>query len=176
VLQYVSASKLSSKPQSQRPPALALADLMASTGSGSDPVPANLQRATLRLDFPPSYVVVGVYRLCTDRLLYRPAWDKCKHGAQRGLIVGFVWVRSGTRLQGVLLWLTSPKTCLTYRIQKHIIRTLLNNPSSVFSLSYIARLSHTASDLSEETFLGVKLPFNVSTCSCLGSACLPATS
>ncbi|KAI9566343.1 hypothetical protein HD554DRAFT_2025659 [Boletus coccyginus] len=118
---------------------------MASTGSGSGSVPANLQRATFRLHFPPSYVVVGVYRLCTDRLLYKPAWDKCKHGVQRGLVVGFVW------------------TCLTYRIQKHTIRALLSNPSSVFSFRYITRLSHTASDLSEESFLGVKLPFNVST-------------
>ncbi|KAF8555068.1 hypothetical protein OG21DRAFT_1461494 [Imleria badia] len=111
----------------------------------SDPIPANLQRAILRLKFPPSYVVVGVYRLCTDKSLYKPAWDKCKHGAQRGLVVGFVW------------------TCLTYRIQKHIIRALLNNPSSLLSLKYITRLSQTASDLSEETFHGFKLPFNVST-------------
>ncbi|KAF8131440.1 hypothetical protein EV363DRAFT_1330070 [Boletus edulis] len=118
---------------------------MASTSSDSDPVPANLQRATLRLSFPPSYIAVGVYRLCTDESLYKPAWDKCKHGVQRGLIVGFVW------------------TFLTYRIQRHIIRALLNNPSSLFSLSYIIRLSQTASDLSAETFLGFRLPFNVST-------------
>jgi len=118
---------------------------MASRSLESDPVPANLQRATLRLKFPPSYVVVGVYRLCTDKSLYKPAWDKCKHGAQRGLVVGLIW------------------TCLTYRIQKHIIRALINNPSSLFSLSYITRLSQTASDLSEETLLGFKLPFNVST-------------
>ena len=69
----------------------------------SDPVPANLQRATLRLKFPPSYVVVGVYRLYTDESLYKPAWDKCKHGAQRGLVVGFVWVRLGIHLKGVCL-------------------------------------------------------------------------
>ncbi|KAF9237042.1 hypothetical protein BU15DRAFT_49293 [Melanogaster broomeanus] len=111
----------------------------------SDIVPATLQRATLRLSFPPSYVVVGVYRLFTDRSLYKPAWDKCKHGARRGLIVGFVW------------------TCLTYRIQRRIVRALINNPTSLFSFSYITRLSHTAADLSDETFLGFKLPFNIST-------------
>ncbi|KAG8219224.1 hypothetical protein J3R82DRAFT_60 [Butyriboletus roseoflavus] len=132
---------------------------MASASLGSDPVPANLQRATRRLNFPPSYVVVGVYRLCTDKSLYKPAWDKCKHGVQRGLIVGFVWVGLGIhsheRLPDAF-----PKACLTYRIQKHIIRALLKNPSSLFSVRYITRLSQTASDLSEETFLGVQLPFN----------------
>ncbi|KIJ07004.1 hypothetical protein PAXINDRAFT_121307 [Paxillus involutus ATCC 200175] len=108
-------------------------------------VPATLQRATLRLNFPPSYVVVGVYRLFTDKSLYRPAWDKCKHGARRGLIVGFAW------------------TCLTYRIQRHIVRSIISNPTSLLSLGYITRLSQTATDLSEETFLGFKLPFNIST-------------
>lgn len=55
-------------------------------------VPPTLTRATLRLEFPPSYVIVGVYRLCTDKFLYRPAWDKCKHATRRGLIVGGIWV------------------------------------------------------------------------------------
>jgi hypothetical protein len=74
--------------------------------STRDPVPANLQRATLRLKFPPSYVIVGVYRLCTDRSLYKPAWDKCKHGVRRGLIVGFVWVRPGIQFAWHLVCLT----------------------------------------------------------------------
>lgn len=90
------ASYLPNLNQQPLAPAFKFADLMASTGSGSGSVPANLQRATFRLHFPPSYVVVGVYRLCTDKLLYKPAWDKCKHGVQRGLVVGFVWVRFGT--------------------------------------------------------------------------------
>jgi len=55
--------------------------------------PHHLARATFRMDFPPFYVIVGVYRLCTDKNLYIPAWDKCKHGARRGAIVGVVWVR-----------------------------------------------------------------------------------
>lgn len=50
-------------------------------------------RADLRLVFPPLYAIVGVYRLLTDKLLYQPAWDKCKHGTQRGIGVGFAWVR-----------------------------------------------------------------------------------
>ena len=56
-------------------------------------VPHHLARATFRMDFPPSYVIVGVYRLCTDKNLYKPAWDKCRHAARRGAIVGVVWVR-----------------------------------------------------------------------------------
>lgn len=58
-----------------------------------DAVPENLTRATLRLQFPPTYVIVGVYRLFSDKSLYIPAWDKCKHATQRGAIVGVIWVR-----------------------------------------------------------------------------------
>jgi hypothetical protein len=54
-------------------------------------LPPNLTRAALRLEFPPSYVLVGVYRFFTDKNLYGPAWDKCKHGTRRGAIVGTIW-------------------------------------------------------------------------------------
>ncbi|KIM64141.1 hypothetical protein SCLCIDRAFT_1213552 [Scleroderma citrinum Foug A] len=108
-------------------------------------VPEHLQRATLRLNFPPSYVVVGVYRLFTDKSLSKPAWDKCRHGVQRGAIVGSVWA------------------CLTYPVQRRIVHMLLNHPSSIFSVKYIIPLSKTATDLSEETILGIRLPFTMST-------------
>ena len=69
-------------------------------GDASSPydedVPENLRRATSRLQFPPSYVVVGFYRLITDRTLRVPAWQKCKHGFVRGASVGLIWV-SGVR-------------------------------------------------------------------------------
>lgn len=61
-------------------------------GERADDVPDNLKRASLRMEFPPSYILVGVYRLFTDKAVYKPAWDKCKHGARRGAIVGLVWV------------------------------------------------------------------------------------
>lgn len=54
--------------------------------------PPELERASRRLSFPPSYVVVGIYRLINDKALLKPAWDKCRHGTQRGLTVGFIWV------------------------------------------------------------------------------------
>jgi hypothetical protein len=58
----------------------------------AEQVPAHLARATYRLEFPPSYVVVGAYRLSTDKLLYVPVWDKCRHGVRRGAVVGLIWV------------------------------------------------------------------------------------
>jgi hypothetical protein len=68
-----------------------------SEGSGpprSESVPGTLQRAALRLEFPPSYVVVGAYRLLSDKSLFVPIWQKCRNGFLRGVTVGGVWVRS----------------------------------------------------------------------------------
>lgn len=59
-------------------------------------VPPGLTRATFRLEFPPSYILVGVYRLFTDKNLYKPAWDKCRHAARRGAIFGAIWACSAT--------------------------------------------------------------------------------
>lgn len=46
----------------------------------------------MRLEFPPSYVVVGAYRLISDGSLRGPIWKKCKHGVARGGAVGLGWV------------------------------------------------------------------------------------
>ncbi|GBE77209.1 hypothetical protein BKA93DRAFT_785534 [Sparassis latifolia] len=62
-------------------------------------VPDNLRRANVRLQFPPAYVVVGVYRLFTDKKLYGPAWKKCEHGAVRGLTIGLVWATTTFKMQ-----------------------------------------------------------------------------
>ncbi|KAG1782867.1 hypothetical protein EV702DRAFT_1058738 [Suillus placidus] len=110
-----------------------------------DEVPQELHRAMLRLNFPSSYVVVGAYRLFTDKSLYVPAWNKCRNGARRGLICGFAWI------------------CASYNIQRRIIKAALTNPSSIFSVRYITRFEETADDLSHETLLGFKLPFSIST-------------
>ncbi|KAI3621277.1 hypothetical protein WG66_014508 [Moniliophthora roreri] len=80
-------------------------------------IPENLVRATNRLQFPPSYAVVGVYRLCTDKALYIPAWQKCKHGTIRGAVVGVVW------------------TFFTFGIQKKFIEVFLSNSPRVTGLS-----------------------------------------
>lgn len=55
-------------------------------------LPEHLKRSNHRLQFPPSYALVGVYRLFTDKNLFKPAWEKCQHGTVRGAAVGFVWV------------------------------------------------------------------------------------
>lgn len=74
----------------------------------SPPIPAHLARSALRMQYPPSYVLVGVYRLCTDKLLFVPVWDKCRHGVRRGVLVGLAW------------------TVLTFGIQKQFIQLFLS--------------------------------------------------
>ncbi|KAJ8081135.1 hypothetical protein PM082_017978 [Marasmius tenuissimus] len=81
-------------------------------------VPDNLVRATNRLQFPPSYVVVGVYRLCTDRGLLIASWQKCKHGTVRGAVVGAVW------------------TFFTFGLQRKFIEVFLSNSPRVTGLSH----------------------------------------
>ncbi|EIN03514.1 hypothetical protein PUNSTDRAFT_109399 [Punctularia strigosozonata HHB-11173 SS5] len=70
---------------------LANVDGLGISEDGKVVIPPTLERAYSRLLFPPSYVVVGVYRLCTDKSLYVPAWKKCKHGVVRGGVVGTIW-------------------------------------------------------------------------------------
>ncbi|KAM5539462.1 hypothetical protein V8D89_006914 [Ganoderma adspersum] len=80
-------------------------------------IPANLRRATHRLQFPPSYVVVGFYRLLSDPKLRVPAWNKCKHGFMRGAAVGLVWAAG------------------TYKVQKVFVEYFLVNSPRVTGLS-----------------------------------------
>lgn len=59
----------------------------------ADPRPTPpLPLADLRLNFSPSYILVGVYRLSTDASIRVPVWKKCKHGFVRGALVGLAWV------------------------------------------------------------------------------------
>ncbi|KAI0373679.1 hypothetical protein BV20DRAFT_937290 [Pilatotrama ljubarskyi] len=83
----------------------------------TEDVPENLRRAVSRLQFPPSYVVVGFYRLVTDRNLYVPAWQKCKHGFVRGAAVAIVWAVG------------------TFKIQRKFVEIFLIKSPSVTGLS-----------------------------------------
>ncbi|KAI0077459.1 hypothetical protein K474DRAFT_1595987 [Panus rudis PR-1116 ss-1] len=83
----------------------------------SENVPDSLRPATSRLQFPPSYVVVGVYRLFTDKSLYVPAWKKCRNGLVRGLGVGLAWAVT------------------TFKLQKRFVEIFLINSPSVTGLS-----------------------------------------
>ncbi|TDL16191.1 hypothetical protein BD410DRAFT_832204 [Rickenella mellea] len=71
-----------------------------------------------RLNFPPSYVAVGVYRLFTDKALYVPAWDKCRHGVLRGAAVGLGW------------------GLLTFNVQRKYVEIFLVNSPRVTGLSH----------------------------------------
>ncbi|TFK91857.1 hypothetical protein K466DRAFT_659724 [Polyporus arcularius HHB13444] len=83
----------------------------------AEDVPEGLRRATGRLQFPPSYVVVGFYRLVTDKNLRGAAWQKCKHGFVRGASVGLLWAAG------------------TYKIQKIFVEYFLINSPRVTGLS-----------------------------------------
>jgi hypothetical protein len=55
-------------------------------------VPHELVAATARLSFPPSYVVVGAYRMLSDKSVLVPVWNKCKHAFVRGVALAGIWV------------------------------------------------------------------------------------
>ncbi|KAL4248392.1 EI24 domain-containing protein [Abortiporus biennis] len=80
-------------------------------------LPPELRASTTRLNFPPSYVVVGVYRLFTDKSLYIPAWKKCEHGFVRGATIGLVWAVT------------------TFKIQRKFVELFLIKSPSVTGLS-----------------------------------------
>lgn len=96
-------------------------------------VPDHLRRATARLRFPSSYVIVGVYRLVTDKNLFVPAWKKCEHGVVRGLGVGLLW------------------TVTTFKVQRYFVELFLMNSPRVTGL------------ISKETILGFHVPFDLPT-------------
>ncbi|GAW09055.1 hypothetical protein LENED_011184 [Lentinula edodes] len=80
-------------------------------------LPDHLKRSSHRLQFPPSYALVGVYRLCTDQNLYVPVWQKCQHGTVRGAAVGIAWA------------------FFTFGIQKKFIEIFLANSPKVTGLA-----------------------------------------
>jgi hypothetical protein len=103
-----------------------------SEGSGpprSMDVPNSLQRASLRLGFTPSYVIVGVYRLFSDQTLSLPVWELCRNGFLKGATVGSIWVCAccsdyrGERMSEALTLPYMQQSCLTFSIQRGLIRT-----------------------------------------------------
>ncbi|KAF9778885.1 hypothetical protein BJ322DRAFT_459428 [Thelephora terrestris] len=88
--------------------------------SAADPHPTSSSQslAAFRLGFPPSYVLVGVYRLSTDASLRVPVLKKCKNGFIRGILVGLAWA------------------FFTFGIQKGLIRLFLSKSSRVTGLSH----------------------------------------
>ncbi|KAL5494567.1 hypothetical protein ACEPAI_28 [Sanghuangporus weigelae] len=90
-----------------------------STSTVADPTNTDISRTVRneRLDFPPIYVVVGAHRLLTDKNLYVPTWEKCKHGFVRGAIVGLGWA------------------AITFNVQRKFVEIFLRNSPRVTGLS-----------------------------------------
>ncbi|KAL5536153.1 hypothetical protein ACEPAF_4258 [Sanghuangporus sanghuang] len=87
--------------------------------SQHDPTNTDISRTVRneRLAFPPIYVVVGAYRLLTDKNLYVPTWEKCKHGFVRGAVVGLGWA------------------AFTFNVQRKFVEIFLRNSPRVTGLS-----------------------------------------
>ncbi|KAL5519657.1 hypothetical protein ACEPAH_1340 [Sanghuangporus vaninii] len=87
--------------------------------SQPDPTNTDISRTVRneRLAFPPIYVVVGAHRLLTDKNLYVPTWEKCKHGFVRGAIIGFGWA------------------AITFNVQRKFVEIFLRNSPRVTGLS-----------------------------------------
>ncbi|KAL1405979.1 hypothetical protein Q8F55_007662 [Vanrija albida] len=47
------------------------------------------------LAIPPAYTLIGFYRLCTDESVRQPVWDKVRHAAVRGAVVGAAYAVLG---------------------------------------------------------------------------------
>jgi hypothetical protein len=125
-----------------------------SEGSGppSVDIPDSLQRASLRLGFPPSYVIVGVYRLLSDKTLSLPVWDLCRNGFLKGAAVGSIWVRAccsesgycSKQMSEVLTLPYMQQSFLTFSIQRGLIRTFWIKYVRVFVAIVAYSYSHCA--------------------------------
>lgn len=95
----------------------------------SDNVPDNLRAATSRLQFPPSYAVVGIYRLFTDKKIALPVWQKCKHGLVRGVSVALAWVSLNFENRVDQLEVQkltgASQTVVTFKLQREFVELFL---------------------------------------------------
>lgn len=134
-------------------------------------LPEHLKRSSHRLQFPPSYALVGVYRLCTDQNLYVPVWQKCQHGTVRGAAVGIVWV-SVCSFE-TMTWLIMCKPGVLHLWNpKEIYRDFPCQVSSKLTNAWLCQVlciepscsSPKVTGLATDTIFGYPVPFNVHTC------------
>jgi hypothetical protein len=109
-------------------------DFARSPSKGSGPpksvgAPDSLRRSTLRLGFPPSYVIVGVYRLLSDKALFLPVWYLCRSGFLKGAAVGGVWVCDRTSVLAV-----NGSAKLTLPLRAAVIPDLFNSAGAYQNL------------------------------------------
>lgn len=142
----------------------------------ADPRPTQ-SLAALRLDFSPSYILVGVYRLSTDPAIRAPVWAKCKHGFVRGALVGLAWVSPPCRppptisqpttfprrvLPGILHVWNSKELHPTLPVK--VRPALVTNHRIHFHPPHARSASVTG--LSHRSFFGYTVPFELTTCMC----------
>lgn len=136
-------------------------------------IPDNLRAATARLLFPPSYVIVGVYRLFTDKSLLVPAWKKCKHGTVRGAGVALVWVGTAplSRSPGALTLadagrhqLQAPEK-IRGNIPHQVCPLHCHLPLLLRTVRAFPSRSPSVTGLSRDAVFGIRMPFDLPTCS-----------
>jgi len=134
----------------------------------ADPQPTP-SLAPFRLEFSPSYILVGVYRLSTDSSIRVPVWKKCKHGFIRGILVGFAWVSATTAAQPT----TSPHRVLPGVL--HVRNTEGPHPTLPVKVRQVLVTHHSihshphprsarVTGLSNHSFFGFTVPFQLTTC------------
>ena len=126
--------------------------------------------APFRLEFSPSYILVGVYRLSTDPSIRVPVWKKCKHAFVRGIVVGCAWVSATTTVRpAVSPHPVLPPGVLHVRNSKELhpvlpvkVRPALVTHHRIHSHPH-ARSSRVTG-LSDHSFFGYTVPFELTTC------------
>ena len=142
--------------------------------SSSEAIDRSAALRNERLEFPPIYVVVGVYRTLSDKNIFIPAWDKCKHALLRGAVVGVGWVRSKFILRKSRSRRTNYRLLSHSMSNEHSWRSSSRSSSSLDILRGLSLIdpnhsSPRVTGLSHDTLFGYKLPFTVTTCNELHS-------
>lgn len=145
-------------------------NLVSPTIMSADPRPtASQSLADFRLDFSPSYVLVGVYRLSTDAAIRVPVWKKCKDGFVRGVLAGLAWVSKRTqrptatctadRFPGVFHVRNSKELHPTLSVKVRPLPTIHHGVHS-----HPHARSARVTGLSDHSFFGYTVPFELTTC------------
>ena len=135
----------------------------------ADPQPTP-SLAPFRLEFSPSYILVGVYRLSTDSSIRLPVWKKCKHGFVRGMLVGFAWVSATTTAQP-----TTPSHHVLPPGVFHVRNSKGLHPVLPVKVRQVPVTHHRihshpharsarVTGLSNHSFFGFTVPFQLTTC------------
>lgn len=144
-------------------------------------IPENLRRATSRLQFSPTYVVVGVYRLFTDKNLYIPAWRKCQHGLMRGASISLIWVslvkhrhshRHILSIMALIDCILEHRESWHSRYKENLWRSSSSGSVDLYfwqNFSDNRTRSPRITGLSRDAIFGIPMPFDLPTCTLISS-------